>query len=222
MEKRRGKKYDYWLFLDDDVDVSCLGGKPVEKLLGKGSCWQKAFNFISSNNVPENASSIALPGGLGFTAVTNTDAMFAAFKRSHVPYVLPYATLPEGASQWTSQAALFCIMETCMESSVALIPYIKGRNKAHRDYIRGLNIHEIRSVIAENYHDEETGFLPSISGSANISNGAGFIGPFETKEELNDHIPLTDFEKCKPMKTRFDAWASAVIRHLKIYESTHS
>ncbi len=194
MEKRRGKEFDYWLFLDDDVDLQCdIRREDSNKLLGEGSCWQKAFNYIGSDNVPENVSTISVAGRVpeGFEALSNADAMFAAFKRSHVPYLLPYVTLPEGGSQWTSQCALFCIMETCAPNSVVYIPYVKeGSNGAHREYVRGLNIPEIRSVIANNYHDKEADFYPCPRGPKQIFNGAGFVGVFETAKELNDHILL--------------------------------
>lgn len=121
----------------------------MRQLLGKGKCWQKIFNFISSDQVPEKVSTVALArhetGPPGFVGVSNADAMFAAFKREHVPYLLPYATIREGGSEWTSQAALFCVMQTCMKSSVLYIPYVGGINEAHREYTRGLNITEMAS-----------------------------------------------------------------------------
>ncbi len=224
MEKRRGKEYDYWLFLDDDVDVVCYGGQErMNEVLGEGSCWQKVFNYIGGDNVPENASTIALPGGhYGFKAVSNADAMFTAFKRSHVPYVLPYPTLPEGASEWTSQAGVFCVMQACMPSSVAMIPYVGGRNGSHREYNRGLYMDEIYDVIENNYHDKEADFFPchreNKENTFIIDQFHGSIGPFETCEELNDHIPPTDFATCEPMKKRFDNWASGVIHDLEKYE----
>ncbi len=160
-EVRRGKKYDYWLFLDDDVDGDCSdGGYPMERLLGEGSCWQKIFNYIASDqvHVPEKASVVTLPNGAGtagFVGFSSTDAMFA------VPYLLPYVNLQEGSSEWTSQASLFCAMETCMKSSAVLVPFVGGINPAlTREFIRGYNLGQIRQTIAVNYHDEQAGFFP--------------------------------------------------------------
>ncbi len=210
-EKRRGKKYDYWLFLDDDVDGNCQGGKPMVETLGEGSCWQKIFNYIGSDQVPEHASSISLPrdrGRAGFASHSTTDAMFSAFKRDRVPYFLPYADLKVGSSQWTSQAALFCIMRTCFKSSSVLVPYVGGRNQISRDYIRGNDLLEIRETIADNFHDEKAGFYPCTDYKpTDIIQGLDAQGIFKTAEELNDNIPPNDLEYCDPMKSRFDRWA---------------
>ena len=152
-ERHLGKEYRYWLFLDDDVNVRCKS-PAVE-------CWQQVFNFISSDEVPDKASTISLPYGNprdGFMAVSNADAMFAEFKKERVPYLLPYATLQEGESEWDSQAANFCVIGSCMPSSVLFVPFVGGVNGAHRDYVRGLNLQNISATIARNYHDKSTGF----------------------------------------------------------------
>ncbi len=208
----RKKKYDYWMFLDDDVEADCSqGGWAMIETLGKGSCWQMVFNFIASDDVPENASTITLPrreGERGFAGFSSTDAMFAAFKRDRVPYLLPYVTLKEGSSQWTSQACLFCIMRTCMKSSAVFVPYVAGLNPIHRDYIRGKEVQEIRDTIADNYHDEKAGFFPCTDYSAaHIEPYTQATGTFETGRKLNTNIPPPELEKCSPMKERFKRWA---------------
>jgi len=47
-------------------------------------------------------------------------------------------------SQWMSQAALFCIMRTCLESSIARIPYIRIENAMSRSYKRGVYIRQMK------------------------------------------------------------------------------
>jgi len=217
-ERRRGKEYDYWVFLDDDDDVNvhCGGGEDMEQLLGVGDCWQKVFNFISSNQVPEKVSVVTLPWGgngmPGFTGYSNTDAMFAAFKRERLPYLLPYATIREGGSEWMSQAALFCAMQTCMKSSALLAPYVGGRNEAHREYIRGLNMGEIYQTIVDNYHDDAADFHPCANlEQAMVMQGRDYSGTFDTMVELNEVIPDPELELCEPMRRRFEEWAGQIV-----------
>jgi len=103
VRRGRGKEYSYWLFLDDDVEIKCNPQVANNKApLSLRECWQKVFNFISSDEVPEKVSTIAVLrnraalNNSGSVAFSNADAMFAAFKRERVPYLLPYATLQEG------------------------------------------------------------------------------------------------------------------------------
>ena len=98
-----------------------------------------------------------------------------------------------------------------------MIPYVAGKNAAHREYTRGLNKPEILRAIADNYHNEAAGFFPC-GGGLNVAQGLGRIGPFETSEELNNNIPPTEFEMCSPMKTRFEEWEAAVIDNLEEHE----
>mmetsp|Transcript_7438 Transcript_7438/g.8563 ORF Transcript_7438/g.8563 Transcript_7438/m.8563 type:complete len:403 (+) Transcript_7438:266-1474(+) len=210
MERRRGKEFDWWVFLDDDVDVRCEAHGRIDRMnevLGEGMCWQRIFNFLGSDQVPENASSVSLEthSRPGFAAVSTTDAMFAAFKRSHVPFLLPYANLPAGSSEWSSQGALFCIMETCMRSSTILIPFVRGFNPAHRAYQRGLNYNQIMKVVRDNYHNPPAGFEPCAAGM-NVMQLVDFVGTYETAEELNAVIQPTEWAMCDPMRARFDGW----------------
>ena len=66
LEKARGKKFDYWVFVDDDLDITCADEETegMKEVLGDGSCWKKVINFVRSGQVPDNASSITLPVGI--------------------------------------------------------------------------------------------------------------------------------------------------------------
>ena len=111
-DAKKGEVYDWWVFADDDLVPSCAEATySMEALFGKGgegeSCWQKVFNFIKNdqNNIPEKVTTLSMPWarvGLarkGFIGTSQVDAFFAAFKRTYVPYLLPYATLEDGVSQ---------------------------------------------------------------------------------------------------------------------------
>jgi len=220
MEKLRGKEFAYWLFLDDDVEPVCHPG--TVKFLGGGTCWQKIFNFISGDDVPEGASTISLPwfAKEGFTSTSNTDALFAAFKRDTIPYVLPYATLPKGSSEWISQAANFCVINTCLTDSSVFVPYINVKNTKSRPYSReGFNVENIFSVVTQNYHNLEPGFEPchnwnTIGYYAQGEHSDSIVGPFRTSDELNQRIPPHKYEYCSPLRNRFFAWEKSIMESL--------
>ena len=103
-------------------------------------------------------------------------------------------------------------MRTCHKSSAVGIPYVVGRNIAHREYTRGLNMGEIYGTIKDNYHDEETEFYPCEQlTSHDIFQGLDNTGLFESGEELNKNIPPPDLETCSSLNKRYDAWESQVV-----------
>ena len=115
-EEERKKRFAYWLFADDDIEPFCdriptKGTRKVYRTNSPTSCWQNIFDYMASSMVPEKASAIALAqdGSVGFQASSSADAMFFGFKRDYVPFYLPYPRLRLGASEWLSQAGLFCV-----------------------------------------------------------------------------------------------------------------
>jgi len=217
-EKLRGKEFSYWVFLDDYIEPICHPGSV--KVLGGGSCWQKIFNFISSNNnrvVPNKVSTIVLPWSTqqGYASTSNADSLFAAFKRDTVPYLLPYATLPKESSEWLSQAANYCVMNTCLPDSAVYVPYVSARNtKQSRPYIReGYDLQNIQTVVALNLQFD--GFAPckdwtSVTKYAQGEHGTGIVGPFKTATELNQQIPTHKRTLCSPLRDRFAEWEKNV------------
>eukprot|EP00548_Thalassiothrix_antarctica_P014471 CAMPEP_0194167938 /NCGR_PEP_ID=MMETSP0154-20130528/3062_1 /TAXON_ID=1049557 /ORGANISM="Thalassiothrix antarctica, Strain L6-D1" /LENGTH=522 /DNA_ID=CAMNT_0038878957 /DNA_START=190 /DNA_END=1758 /DNA_ORIENTATION=- len=212
-EEIREKEFDYWLFLDDDVEPVCH--KEAGNFLGKGSCWQKIFNFISSDEIPEKASCIimSIEFTFGFTSASNADAFFAAFKRNYVPYVMPYATLPYGASEWISQGAIYCLMATCMPVSAVYVPYVRAHNVKHRGtYVtEGFTIPNINKTLQENYYDEPSDFYPckdwdSLDYFIQGELGGVLVGSFKTGKELNKHISKPATAQCAPIEKRFSKW----------------
>jgi len=220
MEKLRAKQFSYWFFLDDDVEPVCHPGSV--KVLGGGSCWQKIFNFISGDEVPEKATTIVLPwfAKEGFASASNADALFAAFKRDTIPYLMPYATLKKGISEWISQASNFCVMGTCLTNSSVYVPYVSVKNTKSRPYVReGFSIQNIHATVTHNYHSLEPNFIPchdwnTIAYYAQGEHGTGVVGPFETTEELNQRIPPHKYEFCAPLRNRFLEWEKNIMESL--------
>ena len=218
LEKKRGKEFSHWLFMDDDVVPLCY--EECKTFYGDGSCWQNVFNFISSSKVPDNASTIYPQMDTtkdrydGMKALSTPDALFAAFKREYVPYMLPYPNLREGYSQWMSQAALFCVMRTCLKSSVVNIPYIHLHNSLSRPYERGLILDQMKQIVKDNYVTDEFGFETCLSYTIhdiqqNLDSTEWV--PVEESDKFSTLIPSPELTKCAPMKKRFETWKESVL-----------
>ena len=206
LEKEREKEYDFWLLADDDFTVNCAVEADI--IHGYGSCWQKLFNFVGSEHVKsDKVSSVFFSptSKLELAATSYTDAILAIFKRSSVPYLLPYATLEDGNSEWSSQAALFCLMETCYKQTTLMAPLISGINKEHRDYIRGLDVDVIQNVIKNNYYFDVYDFYPC-KDKKDFRQYADKIVA-RSGEELMNMIPKPAVEYCYPLKKRFTEFA---------------
>jgi len=215
-EKLQGKEFDYWLFIDDDVEPVCHAGS--EKILGTGSCWQQIFNFVSGDTVPEKASTIALPLFVkdGYASTSSADAIFAAFKRESVPYLIPYATLLKGSDEGISQAANICIMSTCLPNSGVYIPYVTANNIKSLSHTReGFSIQIIHATITLNYHNATKNFIPchdwdTIAFYEQGEEGQSYLGPFQTADALDQHIPSHQDTFCSPLLNRFMEWEQNV------------
>mmetsp|Transcript_1327 Transcript_1327/g.1567 ORF Transcript_1327/g.1567 Transcript_1327/m.1567 type:complete len:265 (-) Transcript_1327:1032-1826(-) len=90
-EISRNKKYDYWLFLDDEVKADCSEREwAAEETSSEELCWENIFNYIASDQVPKKASSVALPlvreGRHGYGSSHTTG--LSAFGRDHIAYIL--------------------------------------------------------------------------------------------------------------------------------------
>jgi len=226
-EKVRGEKFSYWFFLDDDVEPTCHPA--TDKVYGEaGSCWQKVFTFLTSEAVPEKASTVALPSYLkdGFAATSNVNGFNAAFKRSRVPYLLPYATLPKGSSQWISQAANMCIVGSCMVNSVVFVPLIYSANTKHRKHpTEGYTAENIRTAIVDNLHDKSINFQPCKDWDKLRYYSEGefsemkhqMLGPFPSSEELNERISYTKQSYCIPLRNRYAEWEQKVLSEESTY-----
>jgi hypothetical protein len=236
MERKKGNQFTHWIFSDDDIFLSCGKAKENNHKLSwlkengsrkemygvdiddNTSCWQHVFDFIGSGKAPQKASNIYLTlfspqYAQGFSALSTVDAIFNAFTREYVPYLLPYPTVPQGQSQWLSQGGIFCIIRSCMPSSSVTIPYvvIDIKNTFHSDYVRGFPVHVMNQMNIDNYANEEMNFklCPDFPRTF-YHQGADFIQA-DTMEELNEGIPKPKLRECAPLKTRFESWEASII-----------
>jgi len=211
-ERKNGKEYKYWIFADDDLDMHC---DCMEDTVDQNvCCWSKVLSFFDGDDIPDKVTSLSvLPTDLPptknpkFWAVSTADAMIQAFKRDYIPYVMPYATLEKGISEWSSQAAIFCVFETCFESSIMWIPNVTVNNEEHRPYTRGSTLEAFKDTIAKNYHDSDAGFFPCANARPQAF-GQLYqkTAEFDTAEELNEAIPPNNLEKCNPLVERYKRW----------------
>jgi hypothetical protein len=134
------------------------------------------------------------------SSVSTVDAFFNVFPRKTVPILLPYATMPKGSSEWTSQAVNFHVMRHCFISA-AVYPGIHACNDGHRDYLKGLDEGQIQSVLHD-YYDYYMQFNPL----PNLEQNQDRIGPFSSTDELNQHMIPLNISKCEPLLLRFAKW----------------
>ena len=221
LERKRCKEFTHWIFSDDDIvpfcDMNVAGYKEeFQRVYGDDesvSCWQHVIDYIGSSKVPEKASlMVGQSGPRGFFAVSTADAMFNVFKRKYVPYLLPYATLPEGTSEWLSQAALFCIIRNCLKYSAAIIPYIGFANGLHREYARGLDRKQYRTVIKNNYINEGIRLEKCLKYHAigDQYKQATSLLLYDEADMLNDLMPFNDLSPWSGLKDRFERWEKSI------------
>lgn len=216
-EKKRGRKYDYWGFADDDVQLICHSCIKLDLCSESFKCWNNFFATIATEGaLPDNASTVVLEIGWavdknkwpkGFTAVSTYDAFVTVIKRDTVPLLLPYATLGNGVSEWVSQAVLFCVMKICIPGSAVKFPFMYGGNLEHRPYVRGIKLSVVMDTILENYNPyvsfNECWRIPFIDQEQNTH-------VFETAEECSANIPTSNLDYCAPVLDRFTAWEESI------------
>ena len=220
-EKKRGMKYDYWGFADDDAQLICDECVNLEECPESLSlkCWNRFLATIATEGaLPENATTVVLEMTIekavnnkkwpkGFTAVSTYDAFVTVIKRDTVPLLLPYATLGNGVSEWISQAVLFCVMKICIPGSAVKFPFMYGTNTEHRPYKRGLRLPVVMDAIHANYDP-----YVSFDECSRIK----FLVPqeythvFETAEECSANIPTPNLDYCAPLLDRFTAWEESI------------
>lgn len=212
LEKANGRKFDFWVFSDDDTDVHC---PEYYDAIGKRRCWQELVESIGRARDMSSKITTIAPAYFtmgkedGWVGVSTQDAIFAAFRREFVPYFLPYALPPPGLSEWLSQAALFCVMMTCFQSSVILPPNYVAINRLHRNYSKAsYNKETIMETIRSNYGNFVN--FEHCWGMV-FKEGQDKIGPFRTQRELVEHIPNHNLGHCSALSRRFSEWEEAII-----------
>ena len=218
-EKKRGMKYDYWGFADDDVQLICDECIKLDLCKQSFKCWNRFFATIATEGaLPENASTVVLKmvqavmstrkWPKGFTAVSTYDAFVTVIKRDTVPLLLPYATLGNEVSEWVSQAVLFCVMKICIPGSAVKFPFMYGGNLEHRPYVRGgLELPVVMDTIHANYDPyvsfDECSRIPFLAQEY-------YTHVFETAEECSANIPTGNLDYCAPLLDRFTAWEESI------------
>ena len=199
-----GSTFDWWLFFDDDVELECIG---------EGACLDQILRYLASNNVPDNITAVAAQGPLDATplrAVSAVDALFQAFRRKYVPYLLPYATLIKGSSEWLSRAVNFCLVKECFPSSVLNMPGIIAKNKLHtRPYIRGISDAAVQGAIAYNFCNVAEDFCPCEEFTDWKQNSDLITA--QNFSILEQNMPEQKLDHCKPLVSRFDKWAQKMM-----------
>ncbi len=235
-EYARGKMYDWWVFLDDDIDVTCdPSAYLVEDTIADkmGSCWQKVINFMISDHIPEGVTTLHSDGHniRGFASTSFADAMMNAFKREYVPYYLPYAKVFKGSSEWLSQAVVQCLTKSYFPQSVLHIPYASTANPAHRAYARDGFFRSYFVQMIEHLFQNETATEPlnfslpcqdmfidtRIIGERWPILNSDLTMEVNTKEELEGIIPKAVFSKeTAQLKYRFMHWEQGIIKKVMI------
>lgn len=217
IEMSRGREFDYWIFADDDFAPECTEGSQL--IHRPGSCWRQFFYFLASDPVVRNPkiTSITTVGDrkiskLPYQSTSNTDPMLAVFKRSYVPYLMPYATLQKSFREWMSVAALFCLMEIYFKQSQLLVPLIISTNPLHRNYTRGMNGDQLHSAIVSNFHDASEAFYPCADMYKVQNHYSDLISLPElgTVEEILDAIPDPQLDLCSPLLKRFANFSASI------------
>lgn len=224
LEHKRGKKFDFWAFSDEDVALSC--GQHNSTLDDARTCWQTFLRFLGGQpeELPPKATTVSLQKQTStnkykdsWIGVSTTDAMINAFRRDFVPFVLPYATLQRGDSEWLSQGVVFCIMMTCAPSSVLFVPNMNIYNPMHRAYIRKtVRAPQITLAVRENYDLRYQNMnISQHCETYKYTQEQELIGPFSSARDFNAHVPTpktTANDYCGPLANRFsDFEASSIL-----------
>ena len=139
--------FDWWLFFDNAVELECIG---------EGKCLDQILRYLASKNVPDKITAVAAQGSLHATslqAVSTADALFQAFRRKYVPYLLPYVTLIKESTEWLSQAVNLFVLKGCFPRSVLIMPGIIAKKNLHIPYINGISDAVVQGAIAYNFYN---------------------------------------------------------------------
>lgn len=224
LERQLDKEFDFWVFADDDIQLKC----PIEESMNEHEkhrvCWQRFLSFLARHtDLPKEISTVTAPQWKQhdilrngkMKGVSTADAMLAAFPRKRVPYLIPYGLPKEGASEWTSQAILFCIIKFCFPSSILLMPEVLLNNPKHRDYQR--KKFSKKQTLASIRHSYGK-YLPEVAsfcekrGDSMGQQLLDPVGPFTEATAFDEVVgQKSRIEQCQPLQSRFEIWAEQVI-----------
>lgn len=209
--RRRGKRFDYWLFSDEDIVLKCVKSKIVESW----NCWEEYLRFVldqaASAKVPVVPIRFCGQNTQGpFAMVDAYDAMVNAFHRDFVPYLLPYTKLPPNASQWFSQGSHFWVMENCLPYSGLAVGRFCGDNTVHREYPRGKDPVAFAQVLKDNY----ASYLTELTYPRRVAVAKQFqrVKPLQTMQKVQSWLETQKqwtVDHCTPLEKRFHDWVSS-------------
>ena len=173
------------------------------------------LRYLASNNVPDNITAVAAQPqwSLDVTtlrAVSTVDALFQGFRRKYVPYLLPYATLIKGSSEWLSRAVNFFLVKECFPRSVLIMPGIISKNKLHtRPYIKGISDAAVQGDIAYNFCNVAEAFCP-YEEFTDWKQNSDLITA-QNISILEQNLPEQKLDHCKPLVSQVDKWAQKMM-----------
>jgi len=221
LEHQRQSKFDFWIFLDDDVRFQCLMPGGHDEV----DCWRRFLYYLTSPKLPSKVTTLSARIMKSNTFVRNNtseffvtskpDASVAAWRRDAVPYMLPYARISKDHSEWTSQAVLFCVLMTCMPHSALYTAGIGATNREHRDYQR--RNFTPRNIAIDTEHSYGN-YIPDMSRKClnyDYHQPMGLWGPYSDFDSAISKIPepnKTTSSYCAPSADRFLAWEQSIVR----------
>jgi len=203
-EKTRGQPYEWWGFSDDDCIFLCNPKTEYQVL-----CFDKLVEkMMLPDGVPNRAVGIGLvakwPHPNDYRSVSSVDAIFNVYRRSFIPFVMPYVDLAAKESQWHSQLMMFHIISGCAKSSIYIPEDVFYINPDHREYDRGLNGQIMDKTIRRNFPGISQ-FLIDANPGHNANHKKDMIASV-TKQALSAAIPCRREIKCLNLTRRFQAW----------------
>jgi hypothetical protein len=214
IEKQQDQEFDFWIFADDDLEL--VSSTPTAGK-SQGELWQSVLeqlrqaSGLSGHKLSQFTVTLAyhpeIPQG-GWVGVSTYDANFAVFSRWAVPYLLPYAIPRPGDSEWISQAALFCVTQTCFPSSVGVLPDMISSNEIHREYPKDRFTPQ---AIGEAVQDNVGSYLDLNKFCTHEKSSVQYqdpIGKVSSVADLENALPPSPMSNglCEPLAVRFHDW----------------
>lgn len=225
LEKKNAIDFDTWLFLDDDVvlelspQASVKAPRLFREILDEDtSGFQYLFGFIAHQDetIPSMAMGFGAPKSYkqasGFMSTSNVDANLQGLRRSVVPYLIPFATLPRGFNEAYSQMVLNCLVQTCWPQSMAIVPFVRRKNEAHRRQKSDrMTFDGVDTIIKSQYTTKNFSACPHIASAAGLRQLSDVTKSYDSVVELDKHIPTHAADDCSFLVRRFEAWREKVL-----------
>ncbi|CAJ1956317.1 unnamed protein product [Cylindrotheca closterium] len=161
-EQIREKEFRYWIFSDDDVDLSCHMPEDMNittNNLNGAVCWKSYFDFLETQMPSSEGVFYGLrdPKRLrklnqkGIVITAEVDAILNAFDRKYIKILMPYVFMKKDDSWWMSQMMHFNLVHRCFGAAGIVPLFINYVNDIHREYPRGLEFKKASALFNRNY-----------------------------------------------------------------------